>query len=89
MTNDALPMNLQTVRLDILQRLEPIRSLSDVRLCELAALCTTETVGRGLDPFRVQGVQGQSVYLLSVFLCSGGRERGFTLAAGQTYAALA
>ena len=65
MTNDALPMNLQTVRLDILQRLEPIRSLSDVRLCELAALCTTETVGRGLDPFRVQGVQGQSVYLLS------------------------
>ena len=51
--------------LDILHRLEPIRSLSDVRLCELAALCTTETVGRGLDPFRVQGVQGQSVYLLS------------------------
>lgn len=65
MTDETLPMPLQTVGVDVLHRLEPIRALSDLRLCELSGLCTTEAVGRGHDPFRVQGVQGQSVYLLS------------------------
>lgn len=53
------------IDLDVLRQLEPIRSLSAVRLRELAVLCTTETVSRGSDPFRVRGMHGQSVYLLS------------------------
>ena len=49
----------------VLHQLEPVRALSSMRLHELAALCATERVARGGDPFRLQGVQGQSVYLLS------------------------
>ena len=49
----------------VLHRLEPVRALSAMRQHELSALCATEHVAMGGDPFRLQGVQGQSVYLLS------------------------
>ena len=49
----------------VLHRLEPVRALSAMRQHELSALCATEHVAMGGDPFRFQGVQGQSVYLLS------------------------
>jgi rhodanese-related sulfurtransferase len=52
------------VSLDTLKRLEPVSSMSDSRLAELAELCYIESVGRGLDPFRVRGIAGQSVYLV-------------------------
>ena len=65
MTVDSLQMNARTVGADVLRRLEPIRSLSAMRLNELAGLCATEMVGRGLDPLRLHSARGQSVYLLS------------------------
>ena len=43
----------------------PIRALSGMRLHELSTLCTSETVSRGFDPFRFQGVSRQSIYLMS------------------------
>jgi len=47
-----------------LDTLEPLRRLSRPRLTELAGLLFVEHVSRSLDPFRMQGVVGQSVYLL-------------------------
>ena len=52
------------VSVDALKGLEPLSSLSDVRLKELASLCFVESVGRNLDPFRLRSIAGQSVYLL-------------------------
>ena len=65
MTPHPLQIPPRQIDLDVLHRLEPIRSLSTTRLCELAVLCTTETASRGSDPFRERGMRGQSVYLLS------------------------
>lgn len=48
----------------VLQALDPLSSLSDARLQELAALCTIEPVARNLDPFRSCAAVGQTVYLL-------------------------
>ena len=50
---------------ELLRRLEPIRSLSAKRQNELYALCPSEKLARGLDPFQQRAAQGQSVYLLS------------------------
>ena len=55
----------QTRMIDVLNRLQPVCALSPGRIGELAGLCVTEEVGRGLNPFRLRGVSGQSVYLLS------------------------
>jgi rhodanese-related sulfurtransferase len=52
------------ISLDILKGLQPIGAMSPSRLSELAELCFVETVGRGLDPFRMRGIAGQSVYLV-------------------------
>lgn len=52
------------VSLDALKGLEPLSSMSDVRLKELADLCCIESVGRSLDPFNLRSIAGQSVYLL-------------------------
>jgi len=57
MTQDKVPAAT-------LRTLEPLGSLSETRLGELAALVFVEHVSRNLDPFRMQGVSGQSVYLL-------------------------
>lgn len=53
------------VSLETLRRLEPVSSMSEGRLAELAELCYIETVARGQDPFRARGIAGQSVYVVS------------------------
>lgn len=52
------------VSIDTLKRLEPVSSMSEGRLVELAELCYIESVVKDLDPFRVRGIAGQSVYLV-------------------------
>jgi rhodanese-related sulfurtransferase len=49
---------------EALKHLDPLSSLSDMRLQELADLCIIESVSRNLDPFRLRSIAGQSVYLL-------------------------
>jgi rhodanese-related sulfurtransferase len=44
--------------------LEPIASLSEARLRELAGLCHLERVGKNSDPFGARGSLGQTVYLV-------------------------
>lgn len=55
-----------TYALDIrvLAGLEPISSFSPARLRELLDYCHLETVPKGGDPFKLHGLQGQSVYLV-------------------------
>ena len=53
------------ISIESLKSLEPISSLSNGRLSELVELCFVESVGKGLDPFRMRGLSGQAVYLLS------------------------
>lgn len=48
-----------------LQAFEPLGSLSAERLRELAGFCRVESVPRGSDPFRLHGLDGQAVYLVS------------------------
>jgi rhodanese-related sulfurtransferase len=52
------------VRIDTLRRLEPISSLSDERLNELAGLCVLDRAVRNSDPFPTRGIAGQAVYLV-------------------------
>jgi rhodanese-related sulfurtransferase len=52
------------VSAETLKAFEPIGSLPDARLDEIAGLCQLETVGRNSDPFLVRSVSGQAVYLL-------------------------
>ena len=49
---------------EALKHLDPLSSLSDMRLHELADLCFIESVRRNLDPFRLRSIAGQSVYLV-------------------------
>jgi rhodanese-related sulfurtransferase len=49
---------------EALKHLDPLSSLSDMRLQELAGLCFIESVSRNLDPFRLRSIAGQSVYLV-------------------------
>jgi rhodanese-related sulfurtransferase len=48
-----------------LRSFEPLGALSDDRLRELAECCQTECVPRHADPFRLRGLDGQVVYLVS------------------------
>lgn len=48
----------------ILGGLEPISSFTPARLREVLDYCHIETVAKGEDPFRVHGLQGQSVYVV-------------------------
>jgi len=57
-------MNSAKVRIDALKRLEPLGSLSEARLTELAQLCRVESVGKNLNPFGVGRTVGQTVYLV-------------------------
>jgi rhodanese-related sulfurtransferase len=52
------------VEIETLKAFEPIGSLPDARLTELAGLCRLETVGKDSDPFSAVGAAGQAVYLL-------------------------
>ena len=57
-------MTLPKVDVEMLKRLEPVRSLSEERLRELADLCYVETVSKNLNPFRTRSSAGQTVYLV-------------------------
>jgi rhodanese-related sulfurtransferase len=68
---DELPLVMRSsehmankVTIDVLRRLEPISSMSEARLSELAELCYLEHVDQGVDPFKSRGTAGQSVYLV-------------------------
>jgi hypothetical protein len=61
----AIPKNPTRVSEDSLVGLEPLVALSRARLRELADVCVVERVASGADPFRIRGLQGQSVYPLS------------------------
>jgi rhodanese-related sulfurtransferase len=52
------------VSIETLKTLEPIGSLPEARLHELAGVCRLETVGGSSDPFPAGGLAGQAVYLL-------------------------
>ncbi len=52
------------VSVETLKHLEPLSSLSDERLKELANLCYIESADRNLDPFHLRSIAGQSVYLV-------------------------
>jgi len=52
------------VNAETLKAFEPLGSLSDARLDELAAHCQLEAIGRNSDPFLVRSIAGQAVYLL-------------------------
>ncbi len=56
-------MTPDSVSVEFLSRLQPIRELGGERLKELSRLCYREEVARGLDPFRVRTWAGQAVYL--------------------------
>jgi rhodanese-related sulfurtransferase len=49
---------------EVLSNLEPLASLSEARMKELADLCHIEAVSRNLDPFHMRSIAGQAVYLL-------------------------
>jgi rhodanese-related sulfurtransferase len=53
------------VSIATLRHLEPISTLTETRLKELSDLTFVERVSRSIDPFRVKGVAGQLVYLIS------------------------
>jgi rhodanese-related sulfurtransferase len=57
-------MSATKVSIETLKRLEPIGSLPEARLAELASQCQLEAVSRNSDPFLVRGPAGQAVYLL-------------------------
>jgi CRP-like cAMP-binding protein len=57
-------MTATKANVEALKRLDPLSSLSDMRLQELAELCFIESVSRNLDPFRLHSIAGQSVYLV-------------------------
>jgi len=57
-------MTLAKLDVETLKRLEPLGSLSEERLRELADLCYVESVSKNLDPFRMRSIAGQTVYLV-------------------------
>ncbi len=52
------------VSIETLKHLDPLSSLSEMRLRELADLCFIESASRNLDPFHLRPIAGQSVYLV-------------------------
>jgi len=52
------------VSIETLKSLEPIGSLPEARLKELASLCHLESISRNSDPFLARGPAGQAFYLL-------------------------
>jgi rhodanese-related sulfurtransferase len=70
--------------LAVLRELEPVRALPDERLAELAELCLVERVSKTLDPFRVQGVTGQLVFLLEGELALTSRDGRAEVVVGGT-----
>src|SRR5689334_734457 len=56
-------MSASKVHVETLRTLEPIASLPEARLKELAGLCHLETIAKDSDPF-VARSKGQAIYLL-------------------------
>jgi rhodanese-related sulfurtransferase len=52
------------VSVETLRKFEPIGSLPESRLTEIAGLCELETIGPNSDPFLARGAAGHAVYLL-------------------------
>ena len=52
------------VSIETLKSLEPIGSLPEARLNELASVCRLESISRNSDPFLARGPAGQACYLL-------------------------
>jgi rhodanese-related sulfurtransferase len=48
----------------VLASLEPIAAFGAARLRELLDYCHTENIPQGTDPFKMHGLEGQSVYLV-------------------------
>ncbi|MBI4989019.1 MAG: cyclic nucleotide-binding domain-containing protein [Rhodocyclales bacterium] len=57
-------MSEPSISTEVLRQLEPLGALSPDSLREISRMCYVEKVSRNLDPFRLQGLQGQSVYLV-------------------------
>ena len=57
-------MVVTKVSVEALKLLDPLSSLAEPRLKELADLCCIEPVRRGVDPFHLRSIAGQSVYLV-------------------------
>ena len=57
-------MSANRVSIETLKTLEPIASLPEARLHELAGLCHVETASKNSNPFLLRGIAGQTVYLL-------------------------
>jgi rhodanese-related sulfurtransferase len=57
-------MGMQSISAEVLRRLEPLGALSPDSLREISRMCYAEKISRNLDPFRLQGMQGQAVYLV-------------------------
>jgi len=53
------------IDVNLLRKLEPVGSMSEACLRELAELCYIESVNEGSYAFTVRGIAGQSVYLIS------------------------
>lgn len=70
------------VSVEALKNLDPLSSLSDLRLQELSALCCVESVSRNLDPFRLCSIAGQSAYLLRGELALNYSQRGSEVIVG-------
>lgn len=57
-------MTVDKAFLEKLSRLQPLASLGDEGLRELAGLCRVERVSRNLDPFRLRDWDSQVIYLV-------------------------
>jgi rhodanese-related sulfurtransferase len=57
-------MGMQSISTEVLRRLEPLGALSPDSLREISRMCYAEKISRNLDPFRLQGMRGQAVYLV-------------------------
>jgi rhodanese-related sulfurtransferase len=57
-------MAVTKVSVEALKLLDPLASLADARLKELADLCCIESVPRSVDPFHLRSIAGQSVYVV-------------------------
>ncbi len=53
----------EKVRVSTLKVLQPLGSLSEARLNQLAALCRVESIGRAVDPFAARPVSDEAAYL--------------------------
>src|SRR5262245_51184325 len=62
--SSSFEMGATKLNVETLRAFEPIGSLPEARLKELAGLCHLETVNRNADPFLVRGIAGQAVYLV-------------------------